>query len=226
MRMAAMRILLVCLALAPTMLDAKKEKAEKAAKTMTPIITTDLVYGTFELFYDIYDEARGFVTQKAGPVLAPVVDSMATHLPKDPLAELCAKIGVKKAEITDRVAGAQAALLHAKSIAVAKSAQAYEPLNALAVSLIDAFERLLPKYAGLIPKNLGDLLLFQLYFFVVVYLLYRVASRVLGILRGIICGVCCCCCRRRSKSVKPAAEGSKAANKGKAAAAAKKNGKK
>eukprot|EP00413_Alexandrium_margalefii_P024188 CAMPEP_0204563860 /NCGR_PEP_ID=MMETSP0661-20131031/34553_1 /ASSEMBLY_ACC=CAM_ASM_000606 /TAXON_ID=109239 /ORGANISM="Alexandrium margalefi, Strain AMGDE01CS-322" /LENGTH=275 /DNA_ID=CAMNT_0051571451 /DNA_START=72 /DNA_END=897 /DNA_ORIENTATION=- len=193
--MAAMRTLLLCLAVAPVVLEAKKAKAEKAEKAekAKPIITTDLVYGTFELVYDIYDEARGYLTDKAAPVFAPLMESASAHLPKDPVAELSSRAGIEKKVITENLAKAQGALLHAKSLAADASARAYEPLSALAVRAVTSFERAMPKYAGLIPKTLGDLALFLLYFLAVVYTLLRAAAWVLRTVSGPSAGSSAAC---------------------------------
>jgi len=230
--MTAMRTLLFCLALAPSVLDAKK--MEKARK-VKPIITTDLVYSTAELFYDMYDDAREYITEKASPLVAPAVSSMSAQLPEDPLALLCAKVGLKKAVITENVANAQGALLHAKALVADVVAKAYEPLSLMVVGAVTAFENMMPRYTGLIPRNLGDFAVFMLYFMTVSYIIIRIALRILrivfGIFRGVICCVFCCrCCRQRKAPAAKPAKG-KASAKGKAAAAsnakpAEKNGKK
>uniref|UniRef100_A0A7S2CBD3 Uncharacterized protein n=1 Tax=Alexandrium andersonii TaxID=327968 RepID=A0A7S2CBD3_9DINO len=212
--MAAMRTLFVCLALAPAVLEAKKEKVGKTK----PIITTDIVYGTVELFYDLYDETRGFVMEKAAPVVSPIMEQASANLPKDPIAEICSKAGVEKKMVMSKIAEAQAAVLQVKSLVAEKSALVYEPLNSVSVALITKFESALPKYAGLIPKTPGDLFLFLVYFTMVLYVIFKVVMRILRIVLGIFCCVCCCGCCRRGKTAKPAAaKGSKAAQKGKAA---------
>lgn len=193
------------------------------ARKVKPIITTELVYGTAELFYDMYDEAREYITDKAAPLVAPAVSSMSAQLPEDPLALLCAKVGMKKAVITENVANAQGALLHAKALVADLAAKAYEPLSLIVVGAVMAFENMMPKYIGLIPRNLGDFAVFMLYFMTVSYVLVRIALRILrivfGIFRGVICCVFCCrCCRRRKTPAAKAAKGKAAAN-GKAAAA-------
>merc|ERR1711920_1136335 len=101
----------------------------------------------------------------------------------------------------------------------------------LAVQAITGFEAAVPSAQGVIPKTLGNLVLFVAYMGLVAYVLLRVARLALRIVFGIagffLCGVCCCrlCRGRKAAAVAaPKAKG-KAAN-GSVPTATKANGKK
>jgi len=199
------------------------------AEKVTPIITTDVVYGTAELVYDIYAEAWGRISEAT----APHTSQLLSHLPKDPLGELCSKVGVKKKVVMQRWSATRGSIMHAKAVAADQAAQAYQPLNAGAIKLVSLFERVMPKYTGLIPKTLGDVLVFLVYFAAVFYVLFRILVLALRLVMGLVCFFCCCrccrCCCRKAKAGKAGKKGGSAAEKGKVAvqaAAATKAGKK
>merc|ERR1712113_436467 len=83
--------------------------------------------------------------------------------------------------------------------------KAYDASNSVAVGVIDSFESKVPHYKGLIPKTLGNFVLFVIYKLIVLYIICKVLFFFLrlgfGILSCVICCLCCCrCCRRSAKA--------------------------
>lgn len=213
------------LALLFAVLDVARAEKKEGPGKVKPIVTTDIFYDTAELLSDIYGEAWGKLSSLAAPHVAPFVTTVLTKLPKDPLAEICAKVGLKKSLVLEKYATAQNALLHAKSLTAAAIAKAEEPLNSLVVKAVNMFEKIMPKYAGLIPKTIGDFLLFTIYLLVVLYIVLRVFLWMVRKAFSIFCCICCCgCCGRRQGNAKPASNKPSKGNavkKGEAAAAPK-----
>lgn len=116
---------------------------------------------------------------------------------------------------------ANTAFVQLKALVAEYSQKAYDPMDKAAVGMIEKFESKLPAYKGMIPKTLGNLVLFICYKAVVLYVLLKVILFALRMVFGITsCVVCCICCCRcgRSKQVKKAAKNGKAApTNGKAA---------
>merc|ERR1712048_914530 len=108
-----------------------------------PIITTDIVYGTGELLYDIYDSVWGYSATMLAAKGLTYVEVVAPLLPADPLSVICKKVGIQKAVVVEKWTAAQATVLQGKVTLMSFMASAYDPLNSVAVSAIDFFERLM-----------------------------------------------------------------------------------
>merc|ERR1719188_775333 len=78
----------------------------------------------------------------------------------------------------------------------------------MAVKGVLMFERAMPKYVDLIPKNLFDILLFVVYINVVLYVGVSVTWFCTKKSLSVFCCICCCgCCSRKA-----AGSGKKASN--------------
>lgn len=203
--------------------------AETTAKSAgkKPIISMDMIYGTVELLSDVYTDAHAQITKVASPLVAPHVEKVSAMIPADPLAEVCAKVGVKKSLVLDKVSTAKDAAIQAKATAAVMMDKAYSPVIKAVEQGVSAFEKKMPKYAGLIPKTVGDLVIFIVYACIVAYVLLRLTLFSLRLALSIFCCICCCgscaCCRKRKHHGKHhhhKKHHSNGAKKGEAAAAA------
>mmetsp|Transcript_53953 Transcript_53953/g.106472 ORF Transcript_53953/g.106472 Transcript_53953/m.106472 type:complete len:216 (-) Transcript_53953:115-762(-) len=184
-----------------------------AAEGAKPLVSMDIVYDTFDLMSGAFTDA--WTKAKAG------VDGMLAKLPTDDLKKhfhttVTANIPPEHMKQLDTaLAEATARSVQVKALAGELAESVYEPANKAAVAAIDQFETLLPKYRGLIPKSLGNLVLFAVYMLIVLYLVFKVASFVFRTAWSIFCCFCCCgCCRGSKKEAAPAKKGK--SEKGKA----------
>eukprot|EP00440_Ansanella_granifera_P046704 gb/GFBE01050578.1/.p1 GENE.gb/GFBE01050578.1/~~gb/GFBE01050578.1/.p1 ORF type:complete len:229 (+),score=69.81 gb/GFBE01050578.1/:1-687(+) len=195
-----------------------------------PLVSTDIVHGTVELFYEAY---AGFYDKFVGPHMHHVEKHTDTVFnvvdaalgPEDPITDVCKQVGCKKEEVLTAYETAKDTTVKAKETALARMAQLYEPLNRYTDFVIDSYESAMPKHAGLIPRTPGNLILFVIYISFAVYTLLRVAFYIINCGLSIFCCVCCCgCCRRKKKAEKAAANSktAKAVQKGKDALASSK----
>jgi len=187
--------------------------AAQAGAQKSPLLSTDLVYNTVELLTD----ARDFVWEKAKADALLAQGQMHVAKAKQ---EVLKQTGPLPPQVDDALLQASTAYVQVKALALEYYQKAYEPANQVAVDLIEKFESRLPAYKGLIPKTLGNFVLFVCYKAIVVFIVLKaflfVLRLVLGIFRCLICGVLCCGCCRGSKTAAKATNGKKAAN-GKAA---------
>merc|ERR1719468_1076709 len=111
--------------------------------------------------------------------------------------------------VHQNLAQAQTAYVQVKEAVMDAHSQAYEPLNKAAVGVIDGFERAVPSHKGMVPKTLGNFVLFVCYKAVVLYVLLKVFFSILrfvsGITRCVCCCLCCCRCRRGTPATKKSA---------------------
>jgi len=183
-----------------------------------PLITTDLIYGTCELVYDIYDAA--YVAVAAGPVekLSPKV----TEILDKGLEVACEKLGKKKGDVYSKIEEIKANVAQFRVAQTANMETVREKLNVKVAGLVDKFDVKFPRYAGVVPKTAGDLIFFSVYACFVMYILFFITKSIIRFLLGVFCFFCCCGCCRRGSSTKPTnGKKSKAAQKGEVAAKAK-----
>lgn len=201
-----MRMLLVSLLLA--------HGAQTVAGEQKTLISTDILYRTYELLGDTYSMAY----KKAD------VDGLLKQVPMDDIKKaIDEQMKALPPQATQMLSEAQTMSVQVKGLAYEYLDKAYEPANAMAVNIIKSAEKAMPAYKGMVPHTLGNLVLFLIYACVVFYVLVKVALFALKFALGVFCCFCCCgCCRRRGGS-KGAATNGKA--KGKAKAAAATNGK-
>eukprot|EP00443_Scrippsiella_acuminata_P098100 CAMPEP_0115635464 /NCGR_PEP_ID=MMETSP0272-20121206/33137_1 /TAXON_ID=71861 /ORGANISM="Scrippsiella trochoidea, Strain CCMP3099" /LENGTH=300 /DNA_ID=CAMNT_0003072379 /DNA_START=44 /DNA_END=948 /DNA_ORIENTATION=- len=203
--------------LALSMLGLATTSAAAAAATTaqgTPLITTDVIYGTYELVYDVY----AFAWAKAD------VDGLMAKLPMDDVKKVVSEQMAKiPPEVTQALSEAQTKSVQLKALAAEYAEKAYDPANELAVNAITKLEAQLPALTGMIPKTLGNLALFVVYMSLVLYTVLKivlfVVRTIFGVLKCILCCFCCCSlCRRRGSSAAAEKNGkAKAASKGKQA---------
>jgi len=191
--------------------------AAAAAVEAKPLITTDLIYGTYDLVYDCYSTAWA----KAD------VDGLLAKIPMDDVKKVVsqqmAQLPPVPPEVTQAIAEAQTKSVQLKALAAEYVDKAYEPANEMAVAAITKLETQLPAMKGMIPKTVGNLALFVVYMGLVLYTLLKVFLFALRTVKCVLCCFCCCSlCRRRGGSAAAAEKNgkAKAAAKGKAATTA------
>jgi len=186
------------------------------ASSKTPLITTDILSGT----YDLAQDALAYVWEKAH------VDNLLAQVPKDQIMkEVNKQVKALPPWVHKGVADADIMWVQVKDAVRTAS----KPANEMAVKLITQFENMAPAYQGLIRKTPGDLAVFLLYIALVLYIIVKVVLFAVRTIFSIFFGVCCCgMCRRRAptngnsnhkaKGATPAVSAD-AAQKGKAAMA-------
>jgi len=201
--------------------------AAQKAEGKKPIVSMDLIYGTVELISDVYSDAQAQISKAAAPVTGPLMQKVSATFPADPLADICAKVGMQKSKVLDKVSTAKDAAIQAKATVAVLMDKAYSPVANFVEQLISTFEKKMPKYSGLIPKTVGDLVVFIVYALVVAYVVLRLALFAFRMALSIFCCICCCgscaCCRSRKHHGKHhhhKKHHSNGAKKGEAAAAA------
>lgn len=222
-----MRSLIFASAVLGVAVDVAAAKGPEKVAGKKPVISMDMIYGTVELISDVYTDVQTQISRAAAPLVAPYVEKVSAMIPSDPIADVCAKVGVQKSQVLDKVSLAKDAAIQAKATAAVLMDKAYMPIIDGVANIISAFEKKMPKYAGLIPKTVGDFGIFIVYVLVVLYILFRVALFALRMTLWIFCCVCCCgrcaCCRGRKHHGKHhhhKKHHSNGATKGAAAAAA------
>uniref|UniRef100_A0A7S2PBN5 Uncharacterized protein n=1 Tax=Zooxanthella nutricula TaxID=1333877 RepID=A0A7S2PBN5_9DINO len=177
----------------------------------TPLVTTDLLFGTYELVYDLYSTAW----DKAG------MGGLLAAVPIDKVkAEINKQWAALPPDVSKMLGEAQTQTVQVKALALEYADKAYEPANDFAVNWIKQFEAVAPQYKGLIRHSLGDLALFMVYTSMVVYLLVKIALFVLRTTWAVFCCFCCCGCCRRGKATAAGSATAKAKAKSPAAAPA------
>jgi len=185
-----------------------------------------MIYGTTELLSDVYADAQSQISSVVAPLMAPHLEKVSATLPADPLAEICGKVGLQKSLVLEKLSVAKDAAIQMKSTVAVLMDKAYSPVVDAVAQFISAFEKKMPKYAGLIPKTVGDLLIFLVYIVIVTYVVLKISLFALRLALSIFCCICCCgrcfCCRRRhhGKHHHHKKHHSNGAKKGEAAAAA------
>eukprot|EP00933_Yihiella_yeosuensis_P071278 TRINITY_DN79483_c0_g1_i1.p1 TRINITY_DN79483_c0_g1~~TRINITY_DN79483_c0_g1_i1.p1 ORF type:complete len:209 (+),score=56.35 TRINITY_DN79483_c0_g1_i1:80-706(+) len=179
------------------------------------LISTDVVFHTADLFYDVYDAFYSKFLDHHVKTHSPKV----TKAFEDAKKEVCPKIGCDKKEVVDALAKAQSGYDLVKMTVLTKFEQIQQPLADFTHFIVGAFETHFPKCEGRIPRTFGHLLLFTCYIGAVMAFGFKVAGFVIRTALSIFCCVFCCgCCRRGKKTVVETKSNSKAAEKGKAAA--------
>jgi len=177
-----------------------------------PLISVDLLSDTYDLLSDV----SSFAWKKAG------VDEMIAKVPvEDVKKKILEQTGPVPPAVHQNLAQAQTAYVQVKEAVMDAHSQAYEPLNKAAVGVIDGFERAVPSHKGMVPKTLGNFVLFVCYKAVVLYVLLKVFFSILrfvsGITRCVFCCLCCCRCRRGTPATKKSAGKKAVSANGKAA---------
>mmetsp|Transcript_90006 Transcript_90006/g.234583 ORF Transcript_90006/g.234583 Transcript_90006/m.234583 type:complete len:231 (+) Transcript_90006:62-754(+) len=185
-----------------------------AAAAGKPLITTDLIYSTGELLQEGVNfawakaDVDGLLAKAQGPI-------------EQAKKEASKQMAMLFPQLEPKIAEAQIAALQIKATAMGHAEQGYEAANKKAVAAIEALEKVAPSLVGVVPKTLGNFVLFGVYMLLVAYVLLKVLRLGLKIVFGILgfffCGLLCCglCCRGGKKA---------APTNGKAKAKAKSNG--
>jgi len=181
--------------------------ADKATPGKSPLISTEVLYGTYEILADAGSHAYKMAN----------VEGLIAQIPIDNIKKEVLKqtgpIPPLPPQVDDAVLQATAAYVQVKSLVMEHTQKAYKPMNDGAVGLIEKFEKQFPSYKGLIPKTLGNFVLFVCYKFVVLYVVLKVLLFILRTVFGITsCVICCICCCRCCRSKKPAAKSTKKPN--------------
>lgn len=188
--------------------------AKSAHAEVSPIITTDLVQGTSELLYDIY--AMAWEKSQMGGIVAQAMASL-------PIADIKKQVNAQLAALPPDVHKyldlAQEKTAEAKSMATDIAVKAKATADLGAATAIDAFERALPAYKGLIPKTFGNLVLFGVYMGIVLAVLQRVVFFCFRLGMSVLwffcfCGCCCCRSGKAKNGAAPAKGKAKAKAKG------------
>lgn len=219
-------VVLAAVAVAEKVGDEERVKSEKKTKTKTaggarkPVLTTDIIFSTFELLSDISDDVYntfvGHHVSKHGPVVQAHVDKA--------LDFVSAKAQMKKEDILGQVDLLKTRVGDTKATLAVHKATVHETLNGHSSKFVDAFDKALPRFAGLLPRTVGDLLLSVLYFAFIFYFLLRVVTGVFRLVLKTFCFFCCCgfCRRGKSSDDKPAKKAKGPATTAKGAKPAKK----
>merc|ERR1712083_414546 len=97
----------------------------------SPLISTELLYGTYEILLD----ARDFAWKKAD------VDAIVAKVPVDQWkAEVMKRHEALPPPAQDAILQAKTAILQLKELVAEHSQKAYDPLDKAAVGMIDSFE--------------------------------------------------------------------------------------
>jgi len=193
-----------------------------------PIVTTDIIHGTGELIYDLYDGiySKFFAhhVAKHGDTVMKALEPVKKQLPEDPIHEVCLKVGCKKHEVLKHMDSAADLAATAANTIQAKAYELHEPLTQGTHKVVDGFESAMPSHRGLIPRTPGNLLLFCLWIVFVIYagskisfFFIRLALRVsIFCLKLACCCGCCGYCFRSPKVKEEKPSNGKAQKNGKA----------
>eukprot|EP00933_Yihiella_yeosuensis_P081209 TRINITY_DN94776_c0_g1_i1.p1 TRINITY_DN94776_c0_g1~~TRINITY_DN94776_c0_g1_i1.p1 ORF type:complete len:210 (+),score=61.07 TRINITY_DN94776_c0_g1_i1:84-713(+) len=168
------------------------------------LVTSDIIHGTTEFFYDVaetvYSKFVAHHVEKHSPTITKALEPVTSKL-QDPITEVCAKVGCKKAEILGHVEKATAAVTGVKNTVVGKATEVHDShLTKATHTVIDHFEAALPNQKGLIPRSPLNLVIFTLWIGFVLRYVLTFTGFFLGLLKSFICCFLCCGCCRRSKS--------------------------
>jgi len=178
------------------------------AQAAEPLITTDIVYSTYEHLKDLHDHAWTMVPTE--PALAKL---------KEIQQQVEKQVGPLPPQVEEAKTQAMVAMVQAKALAEEFRGKAYEQGTQVALQIIQALETAVPSSKGLIRKSLGDLVVTVCYLSLVAYILLKVLLFGLRTVLFFFCGFCCCrfCCGRKA-ATKTKAASKKAAAKSAAAA--------
>lgn len=204
------------------------EEPERAApKTTTPkkpIVSMDLIHGTGELLYDVYDAAyrkllKPHVDKHGKTVtdaIKPVTDFMdfdkdgSVEL-EDSVGHVCSKVGCKHKDIMNHIETAHGT---AKSSVETAASTVHEHLTTGTNKVVDQFEKALPSHTGMIRRTPGNLLLFCVLIVSVIYITIKMALISLRIswkvfIFSLKMMLCCGCCGLlfRKRGAAPAPNG-------------------
>lgn len=193
--MAVLRLLISCVICAGV-----AGKADKAtAKEITsPLVSTDILYGTYELIQDL----TSVLYTKSN------IDGVLTKIPYDDVVKAVNEQAKQiPPEVWEIKAKAEIAYFQVKATATVAVGNALEHANTAAVRLIESCEAKFPNFKGLVKKTLGNLILFVCYIMFVAWLAAKIVlfaiRTVVAIVSFFLCGICCC---RLCRSSKPRAK--------------------
>mmetsp|Transcript_58528 Transcript_58528/g.148320 ORF Transcript_58528/g.148320 Transcript_58528/m.148320 type:complete len:230 (+) Transcript_58528:82-771(+) len=211
-RVASMMLFLaVCAGM--TVGQAAAEEAQRQ-----PLISTDLLYDTYELFYGAYSVAWAKASEHVD------VDGLLAKIPlEDVKKEVSKQLALIPPEAQQAMSEAQVKAVQLKAVVQENVEKARLLADEFAHTAITLLEKELPMFTGLVQKSAGNVALFVCYMSFVLYVVLKIFLFIFRLAKGIFCCFCCCgCCRRGSGKDKVADKNGKAkavASKGKAAAA-------
>lgn len=150
-----------------------------------PIITTDIIHGTGELLYDIYDAIHKKLVKphmdthwhKVDDALKPVTELMdfdkdgSVEL-EDTIGHVCSKVGCKHTEVMGHIDTVHKT---AKDSVEKAASMVHAHLTTGTDKVVDQFENAIPSHKGVIPRTPGNLLLFVLLIASVIYTSIKVS---------------------------------------------------
>mmetsp|Transcript_15850 Transcript_15850/g.28922 ORF Transcript_15850/g.28922 Transcript_15850/m.28922 type:complete len:236 (+) Transcript_15850:103-810(+) len=172
-----------------------------------PIISTDIIFETFEFGKDL----MGMMTEKASkypqPLMSPVFQNFEKHF-----QEFLLKNRAAAKAWDSMLAGFETAKAKAREVSKKGFDLMYEHCNPIAVELVNKVEIAMPEHKGAIRKSLGDVLLALVYFMTVTYVVLRITFWVLRKLFSILSYVLCCRCCKSKKGASSKNKRQKASN--------------
>eukprot|EP00927_Polykrikos_kofoidii_P050605 TRINITY_DN44499_c0_g1_i1.p1 TRINITY_DN44499_c0_g1~~TRINITY_DN44499_c0_g1_i1.p1 ORF type:complete len:236 (-),score=37.18 TRINITY_DN44499_c0_g1_i1:343-999(-) len=174
--------------------------ASPSSELRKPIVSTSTFYETFDLLSDISETTYNVF----------IADVVAKNAPKvtakveEAFGELCKVTGVKQKEVSVAVETLRSKASVLKANSAEQIAIVQEKLDRYAAKVSKGFDGVAPRFAGVFPRTMGDLLFSAAYFALVAYTILRVILKVIRVCFSVFCYFCCCgmCCRRRAGAPK------------------------
>eukprot|EP00927_Polykrikos_kofoidii_P069370 TRINITY_DN6481_c0_g1_i2.p1 TRINITY_DN6481_c0_g1~~TRINITY_DN6481_c0_g1_i2.p1 ORF type:complete len:222 (+),score=45.71 TRINITY_DN6481_c0_g1_i2:97-762(+) len=189
----------VLLAASGSIQAAARTSASTSAKfEARPIVSTDFLYGTFDLIYDIHDSVYNALFKEFVDKALPEVTSFVDQF----IEARCKSFGIKKENVYAAWTVEKGKLDVLKANVVAQLAFVHEKLNRVSSTAVQSVEKVVPRYAGLIPRTIGGLLLFGAYVTFILYTIFRVIKCVFCMWLSVVCFCCCCGMCRKSSTAK------------------------
>merc|ERR1719215_1237894 len=160
--------------LAVVLMQAVAQESSSETKASKPkvLVSADLLWHTKDFVNDVYSTAYvNYLEKHVATAKGHVVKTVS----EDPVQLVCDKVGVKKADIMAKYTQAEAAAVHARSVAVDALAQASQPLDDAAAQIADKIEAAVPKHKGKIPRSAPEMFVFFVYLAIFCYVALKVA---------------------------------------------------
>eukprot|EP00927_Polykrikos_kofoidii_P069366 TRINITY_DN6481_c0_g1_i1.p1 TRINITY_DN6481_c0_g1~~TRINITY_DN6481_c0_g1_i1.p1 ORF type:complete len:222 (+),score=40.01 TRINITY_DN6481_c0_g1_i1:97-762(+) len=178
---------------------AARTSASTSAKfEARPIVSTDFLYGTFDLIYDIHDSVYNALFKEFVDKALPEVTSFVDQF----IEARCTSFGIKKENVYAAWTVQKGKMDVLKAHVVWQLATVHKNLNRMSSTVVESVEKVVPRYAGLIPRTIGGLFLFGAYVTFILYTIFRVIKCVFCMWLSVVCFCCCCGMCRKSSTAK------------------------
>merc|ERR1711862_409052 len=114
----------------------------------------------------------------------------------DALGQVLPKVGMTKTDVMAKYEAATAHISTLKVTAAAHKSTLHDQANAATAGMVAKFDDTFPRYAGAVPKTIGDFLFFVAYHLLVLYVIISVTRKIFKMTLGLYCFSCCCGCLR------------------------------